>query len=114
MLFAALIISLLFSSCKKASNTCGSDPLNNLAWLKTYVRQSDSAGTKIKVYEVSYKSQSGFLLQDSVPPQSADEITGNFVTCDGQVICTFGGLSGGNCLDFSSQSTTRTLIYSTY
>ena len=115
ILSAVIICCLMIGSCKKGTNSsCGADPLNKIAWLQNYIRQSDSAGTKIRVYEVSYKTQSGFLIEDSVPPLSADEVTGNFITCDGQVICTFGGLSGGNCLDFQSQSSRPSLIYSTY
>ena len=117
VLFALSGALLINSSCKKANPNaaCVSDPLNNLSWLKSRIQTSNNNnGVKFKVYTATYKSIDGFLIEDSIPPGAADMVTGTFVDCSDNNICTFGGFTGGNCQDFSTQSSKVTLIYSNY
>lgn len=111
-LIIALLLSVVFYSCKKPVTYCGAeDPMNEIDWLK---QEANSYTTPLKIYELDYNGQQGFyfvLCLDSACNNSTQKLMW-YKSCTNNLICSWGGIVPPNCSDFDEKTTFLKLIYS--
>lgn len=85
------------------------NPLEDLAWLKRQVNSMKSNKWKAKIYRCIYNNIEGFVITQCV--NCSDKLT-YFYSCEGKVICEFGGMDGrSTCPDFQQKTTLKELIF---
>lgn len=85
------------------------NPLEDIPWLKERVDAMISNNIKAYVYRCIYNNQPGFLINDCV---SCRDGIAFFASCDGILVCRFGGFTGEvSCPDFNEKLTLKELIF---
>ena len=92
---------------------CSSGPKTDPYWRACFDRSGlKELGDKLpgnEIYAFKYKGQVVFLVGGC---DNCSDSMGQLYTCDGQVICLFGGIAGLNtCPDFNDTATDQVLIW---
>jgi hypothetical protein len=108
-------------SCKKEDNSvqeqiCNVDnPLTDLEWLHQKVAEFKlyspvaHMNIYIRVSQCTYDTNKiGFLIEDCV---DCTEAIGQFFNCDGELLCSFGGMTGSLCEEFNVDIENKKIIW---
>ncbi|MEE9406721.1 MAG: hypothetical protein V3V28_01475 [Polaribacter sp.] len=110
-----LVLTIAVFSCNDSKNIsmiCGvENPLEELVFLKeakNNIDRIDCAG-KSSIKQYTYNSE--IVFEVNICSQIADGQTLVY-NCAGEVVCTFGGISGENtCPDFDKEKTNEIILY---
>ncbi len=123
LLSLIVIMSLVLSGCEKNKPHfhyvgpchCGVDnPLEKLEWLRKMAEKFEAwrGKTHSSISICTYDSgKDGFLVDYN--ENVADGLTG-FYDCDGNLLCTIGGIAGNLCPEYNIDHSSISKIYCNY
>ena len=101
------MLGLLVMACSSGTKT---DPYWLACFKQSGLQKIVDEKRYAEIFAYQYKGQIVFMVGDNCT-QCSDRM-GKLYSCDGQVICLFGGIGGLNaCPDFADVATDRVLVW---